>query len=98
MAEFLYRLKPVRPGMLADGGTAAEQGAVAAHVAYLKELHDAGALRLAGRTDTADKHTFGIVLFEAADATAAAAIMNADPAVLRGVMRATLFPFRTAFG
>lgn len=84
--------------MLTEGGTGAEQAAVAAHVAYLRRLHDAGVVRLAGRTDTADERTFGIVLLNAPDEAAATALMEADPAVARGVMRARLFPFRTAFG
>lgn len=98
MAEFLYRIKPTRPQMLVDGGTEAEQAAVAAHFAYLQGLHGKGIVRLAGRTDTADESAFGIVLFTADNETEAAATMNADPAIARGVMGAALFPFRTALG
>jgi uncharacterized protein YciI len=38
----------------------------------------------------------GIVIFNAADDSAARAVMNGDPAVRQGVMRAELFPFRIA--
>ncbi len=96
MAEFLYRLRLARPGMFDDGGTAGEQAAVTDHFAYLERLHGAGVVRLAGRTTTGDERAFGIVLFDADDAAAANRIMNEDPAVRRGVMRATLHPFRTA--
>jgi len=96
VAEFLYRLRLARPGMFDDGGTADEQAAVADHLAYLERLHGAGVVRLAGRTTTDDERAFGIVLFDADDVAAARRLMNEDPAVERGVMRATLYPFRTA--
>ena len=66
--------------MLVDGGTEAEQAAVAAHFEYLQRLHGKGVVRLAGRTDTADESAFGVVLFSAGDEVEAAATMNADPA------------------
>ena len=98
MAEFLYQIKPTRPQMLADGGTEAERAAVAAHFEYLQRMHRLGVVQLAGRTDTADESAFGIVLLTADDEAEAVAAMNADPAIARGVMDATLFPFRTALG
>lgn len=43
-----------------------------------------------------DASAFGIVIFEAADETAARAIVGNDPAVKQGVMRAELYPYRIA--
>jgi uncharacterized protein YciI len=37
--------------------------------------------------------TFGIAIFQAADENAAREFMNADPAVMAGVMTAELHPF-----
>ena len=96
MAEFLYRLRPTRPGMLDDGGTHDEQTAVAEHFAYLQKLHGEGVVRFAGRTTTEDERTFGIVVLETDGDATATRVMNEDPAVRRGLMRATLYPFRTA--
>jgi hypothetical protein len=53
---------------------------------------------LAGRTLTTDERGLGIVIFRAPSADAARAIMEGDPAVRQGVMRAELFPFRVASG
>lgn len=96
MAEFLYRLRLARPAMFDDGGTRDEQAAAADHFAYLQSLHGEGVVRFAGRTATDDERTFGIVVLEADGAATARRIMNEDPAVRRGLMRATLYPFRTA--
>ena len=98
MAEFLYRLRLARPGMFDDGGTPDEQSALADHFTYLERLHGDGVVRLAGRTTTKDERAFGIVVFQADGNEAARDIMNADPAIEHGVMRATLHPFRIALG
>lgn len=96
MPQFAYRIRPFRIGMLAEGPTEREARVVGAHFDYLQALTAAGQVRLAGRTLTADERSFGIVVFEAADEAAARALMEADPAVREGVMRAELFPFRVA--
>jgi uncharacterized protein YciI len=51
---------------------------------------------LAGRTSTTNTGSFGIIVFSAADDTAARAIMENDPAVKEGVFKAELYPFRVA--
>ena len=51
---------------------------------------------MAGRTQTADSDTFGIVILKADDEAAARKLMKADPAVAHGVMHAALYPFRIA--
>jgi uncharacterized protein YciI len=96
MPQFLYRLEPTRPGMLADRPTEREARVVGEHFAYLKELTERGVVLMAGRTLTADESTFGIVVLVAATEADAESVMNDDPAVKHGVMRARLFPFRIA--
>jgi hypothetical protein len=43
-----------------------------------------------------DESAFGICIFEAGDESAARMIMEADPAVRLGVMRADLYPYKIA--
>jgi uncharacterized protein YciI len=82
--------------MLTEGCTEEEADAVARHFAYLEGLLAEGRLVLAGRTQTADASTFGIVVFTAESEQAAWDDVAADPAVSAGVFRAEVFPFRTA--
>ena len=96
MGQFLYRLQPTRPAMLAEGPTEREASVVAEHFAYLTRLRDEGTVLMAGRTLTEDEHAFGIVVLEAADEEAARGLMNDDPAVREGVMTAEVYPYRIA--
>jgi uncharacterized protein YciI len=82
--------------MLTDGPTDEERRIVSEHFAYLEKLLAAGTLILVGRTTNSDDRTFGIAIFQAESDDAARAIMNSDPAVRHGVMRAELFPYRVA--
>ncbi|TDJ26629.1 MAG: hypothetical protein E2O54_10250 [Gammaproteobacteria bacterium] len=95
MTEYLYRIQPTRPEMLSDGGTPRENEIIQAHFDYLEALAADGTVTLAGRTLNADPTAFGIVLLNADEASARSIVDN-DPAVAQGVMRAELFPFRTA--
>ena len=94
--QFLYRIRPTRPDMLAGGPTEQEQRIVQAHFAYLQSLTAAGVVLVAGRTTTEDAQAFGIVVFQAESQAAAERLMHGDPAVRDGVMSAELFPFRVA--
>jgi uncharacterized protein YciI len=94
--QFLYMIRPARPAMLTEGPTAAERAAISEHFAYLQALQASGALVLAGRTQNTDESSFGIVIFYADSEAAAGQIMRSDPAVLAGVMVATLYPYRIA--
>ena len=94
MQEFLYKLQLVRGDMLRTGPTEAEQAAVAEHFAYLQGLNAQGVIILVGRTLTTDEKTMGLAVFRAESEDAARQIMNADPAVKKGVMTATLYPFK----
>lgn len=96
LPQFLYKIQPTRLAMLTAGPTAEEDRLVGEHFHYLQGLCDAGVVKLAGRTLNDDASTFGIVIFEAADETAARAIAENDPAVKQGVMRAEVYPFRIA--
>lgn len=78
------------------GLTEAEGELTAQHFDYLKALLGKGVLLLAGRTLNTDESSFGIVVFRAASASDAEAIVAADPAVAHGIMRADLFPYRVA--
>lgn len=95
LPQFLYRIQPTRPGMLLEA-TPEEAAIIGEHFAYLQRLMAEGALILAGRTTNTDPSSFGVVIFQAADEAAARAIMQGDPAVQQGVMRAELYPYRVA--
>ena len=53
-------------------------------------------LSMAGRTLTADDRTFGIAVLVSASESEAAQLMQNDPAVKQGVMKAELFPYQVA--
>jgi uncharacterized protein YciI len=93
MLQYLYRLQPSRADMLVTGLTPDEEAAVRAHFSYLETLTQRGVVLLAGRTLNSDEHTFGIVVFAAASGEEAAELVQGDPSVARGVMKAELFPF-----
>ena len=96
MNQFVYLLKPTRLGMLTEGPTPEEQATVGRHFKYLEDLTEKGVMILMGRTQNNDESTFGIAIFEVEDESAAREIMEADPAVAGGVMRATLYPYKIA--
>ena len=96
MTQFLYRIQPARRGMLTEAPTEREAQVLGEHFAYLSQLADRGTVLMAGRTLTADDRTFGIAILVASTFAEAEAIMNDDPAVKHGVMRAELFPYRVA--
>jgi len=94
--QYLYVIRPTRPAMLVEGLDARETAIVEEHFAWLQRLQAQGVVRMAGRTADSGERTFGIVLLEALSEEAARALMNEDPAVAQGVMRAELHPFRVA--
>ena len=96
MNQWIYVLKVTRLEMLTEGSTPEEDEIVGQHFAYLKDLTEKGVMILMGRTQTNDESTFGIAIFEAENEEAARIIMENDPAVAGGVMRATLYPYRVA--
>ncbi|QVL34018.1 hypothetical protein KIH39_08960 [Telmatocola sphagniphila] len=96
MLQFLYRIQPIRLGMLTEGPTELESKIVNEHFEYLEGLVNEEVVLMAGRTLHADESAFGIVIFVAESDIQAKEIVHNDPAVLRGVMRAELFPYRIA--
>ncbi len=96
VSQYLYRIQPARPAMLAEGPTPEEAEIVSQHFAYLKDLTEQGIVVLAGRTLNTDETSFDIVIFYADSEEAAHEVMDNDPAVNQGVMRAELFPYRIA--
>jgi uncharacterized protein YciI len=82
--------------MLSAGPTAEEAAVVDEHFSYLKSLMASGVLIHAGRTTNTDTSVFGIVIFNAPDEQTAQHIMMSDPAVIKGVLTAALFPYRIA--
>ena len=94
--QYLYTIKPTRREMLSEGPTAEESRAIEEHFSYLKVLTERRIVILAGRTLNDDETGFGIIIFEAQSEAAALEVMNNDPAVHKGVMKARLYPYRIA--
>jgi uncharacterized protein YciI len=96
ISQFVYRIQPTRFAMLTEGPTPEEAEIISQHFDRLEALMEQGVVILAGRTLNSDPTTFGIVIFNAESEDFARAIMESDPAVSGGVMRAELFPYRVA--
>jgi uncharacterized protein YciI len=96
MMHYLYKLEPARLEMVTQGPTPREAEIVSQHFSYLQDLTQKGIVFLAGRTLNNDEKTFGICILRASSAEAARELMQNDPAVKQGVMRAELFPYRIA--
>lgn len=94
--EYIYVLKLCR--RLSNGGewTEEDEKAVDDHFDRLKAMKSEGSLILAGRTQTGNDKTFGIVIFEATGDEEASIVMRNDPAIDRGVMTGELFPYKVA--
>ena len=96
MYEFIYVLK-LRPDLLDENvWTEKEEKVVAKHFNRLKEDTEKGKVILAGRTLNKDDSQFGIVIFREESYETATDYMNSDPAIKKGVMSATLYPYRVA--
>jgi uncharacterized protein YciI len=94
--QFLYVLR-LTPRLHDDGAwTDADKAAVSRHFAQLQEATASGRVILAGRTLEPGDRTFGLVIFEARDEADARRFMESDPAVVAGVMTATLHPYAVA--
>lgn len=76
--------------------TEADRAAVGAHFNRLKAGVAAGQVLLAGRTEEPLDRTFGLIVFTAADETAARAYMNGDPCIVAGTMTGELHPYGLA--
>jgi uncharacterized protein YciI len=96
MNQYLYRIQPARLGMVTRGSTDEEATILIEHFDYLKSLTRQGVVLVFGRTQNNDSSTFGITIFRAESDDMARSIMNNDPAVKKGIMRAELFPYKVA--
>lgn len=94
--QFLYVLRITPRFHQQSSWTEAENAAVGKHFERLAKATNAGQVILAGRTNEALDKTFGLVIFEAESETAANAFMESDPAVVAGLMSATLHPYSVA--
>ena len=97
VSEYIYIVRPTRSDMLKTGLTPEDEQVNSEHSDYLSKLADQGVMILYGRTQTADEDTFGLVIFRAESEESAREIMENDPAVKKGVMRATMYPYRVAY-
>ena len=94
--QYVYVLRLV-PRVHDDAAwTEADKAAVSQHFQRLQQAAAAGHVILAGRTTEPGDKTFGLVIFEAVDDAAAQQFMESDPAVVAGVMTATLHPYAVA--
>jgi len=91
--QFVYVLRVSPPFHDPGKWTSQENDAVGRHFARLAEATKSGRVIFAGRTNEALDRTFGLVVFEADDEASARQFMESDPAVLSGVMSATLHPY-----
>jgi uncharacterized protein YciI len=92
MEEFVYLIEPVRNDFM-ETMTQDETEIMSAHFQYLKDLLSEGKLILAGPClDGA----FGIVVFRAGSLESARDIMEKDPSVAAGIMKAVLHPYRVS--
>jgi uncharacterized protein len=96
LEQFLYRIQPVRHDMLTSGANESESRIISDHFNYLKRLTEDGVVILAGRTQTTDYSSFGIVLLKAETIEEARQVMLNDPAVKNNVFRAELYPYKTS--
>jgi uncharacterized protein len=94
--QFVYVLR-VTPAFHDESKwTERENEAVSRHFSRLEQATQAGKVIFAGRTTEPLDITFGLVVFEAESEDAARQFMEADPAVVAGVMSATLHPYALA--
>lgn len=94
--QFLYMLR-VAPHLHDEAKwSEKDKAATSRHFERLKKATADGKVILAGRTTEQLDKTFGLVVFEAENEKAARAFMEADPAVMAGVMTATLHPYSVA--
>jgi uncharacterized protein YciI len=90
--HFLIFLHGARPTLLNDM-TPEEGATVGEHFAYLQKALAEGKLLMAGRREG---YPLGIAVIDVEDAAAAEQFLAEDPAIVRGVFRGEVHPFRLA--
>lgn len=94
--EFIYVIRLLPVYLDRSRWTERENSIVGEHFQYLLELKAAGELILAGKTQTFDEKTFGIVILSVDNELEARLIMEQDPAVANQLMSGELFPYSIA--
>ncbi|WP_449538814.1 YciI family protein [Ferdinandcohnia sp. Marseille-Q9671] len=94
--QYIYTLKLIPRLLDEQNWTDIENQIVQKHFMKLKALLEENILILAGKTQTLDESTFGIVILQADSVQEAREIMENDPAVKEGIMTAELYPYRIA--
>lgn len=94
--QFLYQLKLIPTLLDESNWTEKENEIVQQHFKALQNLQIEGKLIMAGRTLNMDPTGFGIVILELESEEEAQTLMENDPAVKEGIMRATLYPYHVA--
>ena len=91
--QFLLRIEPAREGFTLQSMTAEERRVAPEHLKYLMSLADGGKLSLAAQVFD-PKGLWGIVIVNAPDREAAAALLAADPLVKAKLFRGEVLPVR----
>ncbi len=94
--QYVYLLQVAPRFHEEESWTETENAVVAQHFERLTQAARSGQVILAGRTRESLDKTFGLVIFEADSELAAREFMNTDPAVIAGLMTATLHPYAVA--
>lgn len=90
--NFIYIVKPIKDNFK-ETATDEENKIIGEHYLYLKKLCEDNVLVLAGPELNAK---FGIVVLETDSEEQAVKIMQNDPAVVKEVFTAQLYPFRAS--
>ena len=96
MREYMYVLKLKQAYHDEKSWTKVHHKIIEDHFMRLKKQCEEGLVVTAGKTDAVDEKGFGIVVFQVDNEEEAQEFMREDPAVLKGMMTAEVFPYRTA--
>ncbi len=92
--QFIYFLELIPHYLISSNWTDIEDAIIEEHFNKLQNLLNEGKLILAGRTLTEAPN--GIVILEVNSLEEARELMENDPAVKKGLMKAKLYPYRVA--
>lgn len=97
--QFIYILQLTETYTKQENWTDDTNRIVGEHFNYLKGLFEKGIVKFVGKTEYDIDHpeNRGISIFEAESLEQAQEIMNNDPCVINGVMKAVVHPFRIVF-
>ena len=93
--QFAYVLKLIPRLIPEDAWSKSDHDIVEEHFSYLQSLEKSGRLILAGRTTLEGEDNFGLVIIKGTEKEATD-MMTKDPALRKGIMTATLYPYRVA--